>query len=255
MSSDPFADTPAADPFAGDPPPTADAPPAEEIPTVDREGEPVEPEPAKQEGTFDPISQSVAPAVPPADAPLPEAPAPEPETQEAGQPPEPPETPEAPPATDEPSEVVAAPEEAPQTPEDPGTGDVTPAVPAQPDATPQPQSTAPPAPANGERPPGPRGGKGEMRHYKLLYQTGPAQWTEFDLNTVDQQDTGIKVVTVEEEIWFEARNNEHANRLGFTIVGRPKDGARIFPVPRGAYKPKTVKPAPPAPARERVVIS
>lgn len=206
MSNDPFANTATADPFAGDPPAPADEV-AAEVPTVDREGQPVE-------GTFDPISQTVTPA----------------EAQT---------TPEAPEAPQE------APE-APQTPEDPGTGDVSPAVPTQPDATPQPES---------ERT-GPRGGKGEMRHYKLLYQTGPAQWTEYDLSKLnDAEDTGIKVVKVDEELWYEARNNEHANRLGYTIVGRPKEGARIFPVPRGAYKPKTVKPAPPKPERERVVIS
>lgn len=169
----------------------------------------------------------------PADEPTPEAPQ---APQEAAQPPT------------EPVQPTSA-SEAPRTPEDPGTGDVTPAVPTQPDATP---SQEPESGSNGRT--GPRGGKGDMRHYKLLYQTGPLQWTEFDLTTVPD-DAGIQVVKVDEEQWFEARNNEHANRLGFTIVGRPKEGARIFPVPRGAYKPKRVAPAPPKPERERVVIS
>lgn len=237
MSNDPFASTPTADPFAGDPPPTTDA---DDIkgsqgddgsPTADPDpGQPVGAAPAP--AAFDPVSQTVAEA--------PTAP------QEAPQAPEAP--PESPPAPDAPADAP----EAPAAPPDPGTGDVSPAVPPQPDATPQ-TETQGEASTNGERT-GPRGGKGEMRHYKLLYQTGPATWTEFDLKSVPE-DAGITVVNVANEVWFEARNNEHANRLGFTIVGRPSEGARIFPVPRGAYKPKTVKPAPPQPARERVVIS
>ncbi len=165
-----------------------------------------------------------------------------------------------------PQEPVAVPEAAQAPPV------VAPAPAAPAAATPAPAEAAvAPAtpPAAGDRPPGPRGGKGEMRHYKLLYVSAEGQFTIADLSKVPD-DSGITVVKLDKEpnekdskpvpgdvgeLWFEARNNEHANRLGFTIMGRPKDGVHIFAVPRGAWKPRFVKPAPPQPARERVVIS
>lgn len=173
-------------------------------------------------------------------------------------------------------EPVGAPE-GEATPQEPpeAAQDATPAPSLPPEAAvvaaqaeavaPAPADPAPPA----SRPPGPRGGKGEMRHYKLLYVSGNGQLTIADLSQVPD-DSGITVVKLPkdpnekesrpvpgdvQELWFEARNNEHANRLGFAIMGRPKDGVHIFAVPRGAWKPRFVKPAPPAPARERVVIS
>jgi hypothetical protein len=122
---------------------------------------------------------------------------------------------------------------------------VSPAVPVQPEATPQ--TDAGDAAATG-----PRGGKGEMRHYKLLYMTAERQWTEFDLSTVEVE--GVTIVALDDEHWIAARNNDHANRIAFTVLGRPADGVRAFPVPRGAWKPKTIKPAPPKPERESLVI-
>lgn len=235
-----------------------EAPPTADLPIVDKEGDPVAP-PAAQEP----------------------APAPEP-VQEAPEPPAAPQEPvQAPPAaeTAAPPQPATAPPAPPvQPPAQPTTGPA--------DAAPAPATT--PAAPHETRP---RGGKGEMRYYKLLYMSGPDQWTQCDLSKVDpesgvvvckvapqkelediaEKNTAMKdakgdalaklqsevrsLTALHQELWFEARNNEHANRLGFTIMGRPKDGALIFPVPRGAWKPKNVKPAPPKPERERVVIS
>ncbi len=228
--ADPFASPAAQDPFA------ADA--AAEIPTVNAEGDVISPPP------------EVAEAPPEA------------------------------PAVEAPEAAVEAAVEAPEA-----------VASSSPAATASTAATTPAAPSEAARPPGPRGGKGDVRYYKLLYLSGPDQYTNFDLATVPD-DIGVTVCKyappkeltelaekkdklsnatgeeatrlaaevrsmehLHEELWFEARNNEHANRLGFAIMGRPKDGVQIFPVPRGAWKPKTVKPAPPAPARERVVIS
>ncbi len=246
---DPFATAATVDPFAAAPADLAEEVSAE-IPTVNREGDVIAPPEAPQE-------PAPAPAVP---------------------------------------EPVATTEAAPEPPQEPAQAPAPPpeaaVIAAQAAAVAPPAEAAaePPAPA-GARSPGPRGGKGEMRYYKLFYLSSPDTYTVFDLASVPD-DIGVtvcryapqkeldeiaakrekaKTATGEEkakleadaraleslhkELWFEARNNEHANRLAFAIMGRPKEGAQIFPIPRGAWKPKTVKPAPPAPARERVVIS
>jgi hypothetical protein len=162
-----------------------------------------------------------------------------------------------------------------------------PAAPAQPEAAPA-QAEAPAAPAQApvppaevdpeRQPPAEPGGdapgaqaaaapagdgsqppaqdevkkKGEMRHYKVLYQTADKQWAEHPL---DQVPEGVNVVTLDGERWVEARNNDHMTRIAFTILGSPQDGVTVWPVPKGAYKPKRVKPAPPAPERTRLNIS
>lgn len=271
MPEDPFA-APAADPFAGPavaeepmPPesvaeePVAPDAAAPDLPVVNAEGEvisaPAEPAPAAEEAPAPPVE-----ATPPAEVAE--------EAQEAVVAPE----------------TVAAAPVATATPPAPA-----PAPPAATTAATTTDATAPASPP-AERTPGPRGGKGEMRHYKLLYMSGPDTWTQMDLSTVPN-DIGVVVCKVtpqkeldelaekkvklrdatgevqarltaeidslerlHKELWFEARNNEHANRLGFAIMKNPKDGCHIFPVPRGAWKPKHVKPAPPRPERERVVI-
>lgn len=219
-----------------------EAPPTPDLPVVDKEGDPV-------------VTVPVAPN------PVPQTPDP-----------------------------VAAPEEAPQAA--PVAETVAPPQPATAPPAPPVQPPTPPTTGPASAATGPRGGTGAMRHYKLLYMSGPDQWTQVDLSKV-AADSGVVVCQVQpekeladlaakkaeiangatgeklvklnsevrsmevlhKELWFEARNNEHANRLGFAIMGRPKGGAMIFPVPRGAWKPKSVKPAPPRPDRERVVIS
>lgn len=150
---------------------------------------------------------------------------------------------DAPEADVEPDEAAQEPVEAAPAPE---------TAPAAPQA-----ATTAAAPASGDTAPatGPRGGKGEMRLYRLLYQTGPRAWTEYDLSTVDAGALGVEIRQADEEHWMVARNNEHANRVAYAILGRPSEGVRCFPVPRGAWKPKTIKPAPPRPERESLVIS
>lgn len=246
---DPFASTvttdPAAEVEATDP--AAEAP-GGDIPVVDREGQPAEasaladqldpPTPPTQQA---PEEIETAYEAKDAEQPAP----PVEEAQEAAQAaqegdgaPEQPEEPQTPPVVagegqgspadaQEASEGAQAPSETPETPKDPS------AVPAT----------------------GPRGGKGEMRRYKLLYQTAARQWTEYDLSTVDGPKLGVTIVTENGEPWMLARNNEHANRIAFAVLGRPKDGVFAFPVPRGAWKPKRIKPKPPEPARERLDIS
>lgn len=266
--TDPFAQpetptaAPEADPFAQ---PTPPAPTAEDI------------EPTMTPDIEDEIeAEAEAPVVPPPDAPDPDVAvtpvtpgpletAPEDREPEAdlpivdreGDPVEPP------------APVAAAravedrePAEAPSAPE-------TPVEPAQEPQEAAPQAVAAPEDDEPAGEPseddaatsaGPRGGKGPMRLYKLLYQTAPMTWTEYDLATVQIDGVDIRTTGEEEEgeeieHWIAARNNDHANRVAFAILGRPTQGVRAFPVPRGAWKPKTIKPVPPKPDREILVIS
>jgi hypothetical protein len=251
QGGDPFADAapggPAADPFAD--PPTVEgdlaaevaATPAEEPPIVNREGEPAEP-PAPADGPDPAAAQPPVESAAdtgelnaPADHMAAEPPA---APEEAAQPPEEPQ------ATPAPPEVAAAPPQAapepPAAPEAAAAPEQTPAAPAasEPDA----EATTPPA-----------RGKGEMRHYKAFYQTGTNAWAEYPLT--GEPPDGVKVVQVEGEAFFEARNNDHATRIAFALLGQPQDGVTVWPVPKGAYKPKRVKPAPPRPERTRLEIS
>lgn len=104
-------------------------------------------------------------------------------------------------------------------------------------------------------------GKSPVRYYKVLYQTGEKQWTEADLKKAKDGNTSVSanIVTLEGEdsgeLWLAARNNEHAVRLSWAILGTPKEGVTTMPVPKGAWKPKRIAPAPPQPERERLVIS
>lgn len=246
-ASDPFAtaapggaiaDDPFADPPAGDIAAEIEAEPTGDIPQVDREGHPVE-APAPAEGAdpaaaaapvVDEDEQPVAPPQTPAPA---QAPVESASDHMAGE---------------APAQPAAEPAEAPQEPaEEPAAPEPAPEPAA---AEPEGDAPEPASPANGT---GSRGGKGEMRHYKCLYQTGAKQWTEFPLD--GELPEGLKVVNVEGEAYYEARNNDHATRIAYALLGTPQEGATVWPVPRGAFKPKRVKPAPPKPESTRLVIS
>lgn len=254
-TQDPFAGTaaPAADPFAGAPA-EATQPPAEEpgqdaspeIPTVDREGAVVETPATPAEVAADEATpaaeEAAAEAATEAEAAvaLPEAPE-EPQTATDG-------------GQEPPSSPPAAPAEAPEAAAEAETPAEAAAT-ASEDATETEAATAPAPTTSGasEGATGPRGGKGELRQYKLLYQTGEAQWTQFPLDpSAEGQSEFVKLV--DGEPWMMARNNDHAKRIAFQLLGRPAQGVFLFPVPKGAWKPSRVKPAPPRPERERLVI-
>lgn len=90
----------------------------------------------------------------------------------------------------------------------------------------------------------------QTRFYKLLYQTGETGWNEADLSSApaDQK----KVIDGEE--FLVARNNDHARRLAFNILGRPEAGVTVNPIAKASWKPKRVRVAPPKPDRERLEI-
>jgi len=255
-TADPFADAPAEqvpppptpEPPTAEAPPPPDAPPAtavEEIPTVDREGAPVAPgplpttaedqePPPAPDPTPDPDAGSQQPQVTHADkgleqnadqmAPTEAAQAPQAPAEAPAQAPEPP----APPAAQE-----------PQVPEAPQT---------------QPPAPDPAASTSGEPESNGEGKKSNTRFYVVLYQTGPDQFTVAKL--LDEKgDRKHGVVDVDGKPYLEARNNEHAYKLAFHILGSPKDGVTLWPIPKASYRPRVVKPAPPSPERERLVIS
>lgn len=125
--------------------------------------------------------------------------------------PEPQEPPEAPVVTDPPVPEPDAPQEPPAPPaaEEPAEGDGGAQAGAQ---------------AATE-------GKSPMRQYHILYRTGEKEWTEAEW---DVEGTPTRVV--------QARNNEHALRLAFTILGSPEHGVEVLPVPVSGFKPKRLKP-------------
>lgn len=235
-ASDPFATTTAPpaegagdDPFANDTAAAALEPtttddvaaevaaeqPAEDIPVVDREGQPVEqpgiPATATAAGRAAAAEAAQAPqdAAGAAETAEETTPATEPAGDGAGEPPQPPTAASAP----------------------------------APDPQPEPSKE-----------------KGELRLYKLLYQTGPDQWTEADLSSVaadlkkyvgkDPKDKANK-----DGLFLKARNNDHARRLAFAALGRPEAGATVELVARTSWKPVRLSVAPPEPSRERLVIS
>lgn len=227
-AADPFADSAPGAEIEDDPFAQADEAATAEPPTVNREGAPVEAA-APPETPVPAVEDPATPA--PAEAPA-EAPAAPVEQPPA---PEPPAAPAAP--APAPAEAPAAPAPAPE----------------------QPAAPAAPAPAEegdqGEAPPAAEAAADndkQIRHYKPMYQTGEKQWTEA---TLDNPPEGVTVVTIDGEQFIEARNNEHALRLSYAVIGSPREGASIWPVPRGGYKPKRVKPAAPRPERERLEIS
>lgn len=90
----------------------------------------------------------------------------------------------------------------------------------------------------------------QTRFYKALYQTADKQWTEVDLSSApDDQKT-----VLDGEVFLVARNNDHARRLLFNILGRPEAGVTVNPIARASWKPKRVRVAPPKPDRERLEI-
>jgi hypothetical protein len=58
----------------------------------------------------------------------------------------------------------------------------------------------------------------------------------------------------EKKRYLVARNNEHAYKLAYHLVGSPQGGATLLPLPKGSWRPRRVAPAPPRPERERLVI-
>lgn len=205
--ADPFAD--GEDPFANSGPEPDMADPADEvaaesaeadIPTVDREGNRVEPE-AEEQASGD------------------------------GAPEAPQEAPEAPQEAEEPQ----------------GQADVQ-------DGEPEAQADEE---GDGEEEKEPSGPKTPIRYYRLMYQTADNQWTEVDVSNV--RDLGVETETTREKglgqvTWIKARNNDHALRIAWVILGRPAEGVRAWPVPRGSFKPKLLRPKPPQPARESLEI-
>jgi hypothetical protein len=264
---DPFATAPAAAPASAiDPPdedgPSGTAPQAEaEPPVVDREGQPVNGETAVEAQPPEAV-----PATPEEAAAQPDAtPVPD-EPQEGAQ------------GAQEPqAAAVEAPEApAPETAPADGDGGQPPAPPAAPPATEEPglpegvQGTAssatvqPAAAASGDEvETAPEDGKSPWRHYALLYQTGPGQWTEYDLTTVsddlkqytERKPLDDKKPDAETFVFLKARNADHARRVAWVIFGRPEAGVTVNPVARSSWKPKRLQKAPPAPERERLVIS
>lgn len=254
--ADPFATTDAPPAPAAEPETPAAAPAepeqdsSSEIPTVDREGVIVQPADAdaplteeqvpaaaddvpptpeeEPERVIDPATGAEVPEAPVAAVETPDAPV-EPETATDG-------------GQEPPQEPPAAPAEAPEA----STEGETPA-----EAIEAASAGAGETPAT-RTPDGP--GKAAIRKYKLLYQTGPRQWTEYELDPQHEEFGSYITVDADGEKWMLARNNEHAKRIGYAILGRPKDGVLLFPVPQGSYKPSRVKPAPPRPERERLVI-
>lgn len=157
---------------------------------------------------------------------------------------------DAPPVTG-PVETPVEPQEQAQEPQSGTEGDQGTAEAAD-DAS----ESEPETPASGT---GPRGGSSPLRNYKILYETASGQWTEVKLDPENSPD-GVTVVTLKDEEkgtedqWVEARNNDHALRIGYVLLGRPDQGARILPIPHGGWKARLVRKAPPRPERERLEI-
>lgn len=150
---------------------------------------------------------------------------------------------------EEPQAAAEAPTAPPQ-PQEAGGGEQPPQEPPAPPATDEPDADAA-APAN----PAPESGKKvETRLYKLLYQTGKAQWTEADLTGVPDE---VKpyVASDEGELFLKARNNDHARRLAFAALGQPEAGVTVELVARTGWKPKRLSVAPPEPTKTRLVVS
>lgn len=247
---DPFATT-GDDPFAE--PSEAAAPPAPQPPVSPPEPTPPVPEPTP------PVPE---PTPPPQPADVPAAPvASEPTAAdlEPTTPPEPGEPPVVnregePVAPSEPPQAPAAPPEAPEP--------TTTPTPAAPDASDN--GTAPAADA--DAPEDPNAPKKGFRHYVVLYQTGPGQFTVAPLKDKHGKEgmDFIRRLTEPAEkegdadvvnFYLEARNNDHAYRLCFTLFNRPADGVTVLPLPKASWRPRRVAPAPPAPERERLSIS
>lgn len=234
-SAEPPADVPAADesePLA----PTADpaaseAIPAADIPVVDKEGAPVEP-------------QTAVPANP-HDPPAPPLPATATAAGRAK-------------AAEEASAQAA------ESAQDGAQGDEA----ADDGAAPLSDSERGQATeGSGSRGPGQRGEEGDdaqdggsgeeeaasgkqTRYYKALYQTADKGWTEVDLSNAPADQKTV----LDGEEFLVARNNDHARRLLFNILGRPDAGVTVNPIARASWKPKRVRVAPPKPDRERLEI-
>jgi hypothetical protein len=119
-------------------------------------------------------------------------------------------------------------------------------VPApEPEAAPEPQEAASAPQTPGDAP---RGGKSPMRHYHLMVQTGPKTWEELEWEEDDPDRPGKK----RKQKVVDARNQEHAFRLAWLILGQPENGATVLPIPTSQMKPKRLNAKPVEP---RVALS
>lgn len=251
--ADPFA-AGAGDPFAASaeqppaPPPAPEQTPVapEDIPTVNAEGEKIDP------ATGEVLAEQPA---------VEEAPAPEPQPAEAGDGQPPQEPPAAPAEAPEQPEAAAEPQTAPEAPVEPQeqpAPEAQPATPEEADAQPEAQPAAAAdngaqAQADAEAAADP-GGKSPLRHYTLLYQTGDKVWTEYDLSTL--ADNMKEHAEVKDGVqYLRARNADHARRIAWIIFGRPENGVTVNPVAKSSWNPKRLAPAPPQPTRERLSIT
>ena len=259
---DPFAET-ATDPFADSP--SAEAPPQEPSPPQPPEPSPPEPTPeppAPEPPQPEPVSPD-SPGVREPDADP--VPADIPQVDREGQP-----VGSGPLATTEEDASAAAPEEPPaaqpadqmapveavEAPEAPAEAPPQPETPA----AEAPQEQAPPAaptPAPSTTPDSQSNSDGpkSIRHYKLLYATSATGFEVAPLTDADGNPREEYVKLIDGEHYLEARNNEHAYKLAFHLMGAPRDGVTLWPVPKASFRPRKVSPAPPAPERERLVIS
>lgn len=228
----------------------AEQPPAEAVPapvpTVNREGEAVEVEP--EPGHTAPSEAAVAEVAPGPLETTPEDQGTDPAATDNPQPPEPGAVPAQAPeqsAAQQPVQSEPRPAEAPAE------------APAQPEAAPAPQAApqASPAPAASNDGNGDDDGKKkkQQRHYVLLMQTSVDGFTKIDLKGKEyteeiEEEDGTK------NVYLVARNNDHAYKLAYHLVGSPRDGATLLPLPKASWRPRRVAPAPPQPERERLVI-
>jgi hypothetical protein len=157
---------------------------------------------------------------------------------------------EAPQEAQEGAEASEATEEAPE-PQADGDGAGEPPKPPTAAAAPDPTPTR-------RRHPRPR--RASCGCTSCSTSPAPATWQEADLANLpadlkqyvgkDPKDTENK-----DGLFIKARNNDHARRLAFTIMGRPADGVTVELVARTSWKPVRLHVAPPEPSRERLVIS
>lgn len=138
--------------------------------------------------------------------------------------------PQAPPEPQAPAEVPDAPaaETQPISAQDPSE----PVDDPTPDPAPEPAAAGGGADAPADAPAEP---KSPMRRYRILYQTAPDQWTEAEWDETEGKGKAKKTRICH------ARNNEHALRLAFGILGEPENGVTVLPVPDSGFKPKRLK--------------
>lgn len=161
------------------------------------------------------------------------------------------------PAEDPETPVEPQPEPTPEPPAPPAEAEQPAAQEAAPEPEPEPEASAAAAPVAEQRQPDAAGKKSPVRYYKVLYQTGSEQWTEAKLPSPDENHNIVlrtSKKTGSPARWLAARNNEHALRLAFAVLGSPTEGVTVLPIPEGGWKPKRIAPET-QPERVRLAIS